>query len=518
MTEFLRRGELLPIRGQDLSIPSIYMKDGYGFPENIEYFQGEIRKRAGKSMLAQPTPGNQKVLHLDVFSLSTLSQYLIAHTIYNVLKYNTITNVFDDITGVDLAGSDTDFTDSCTVAELDLYIFTQYINNIRKYNNAGVTTDLGGSPPKAKCIEYFTPYVFIANLSESGLAIPTKGRWCDTGNPELWTGGVSGSALFTLDSSEIRRVKKMADHLFVYKSGMSYRGNLVSTTDIFSFNPFSTSRGLYSPRTLTDANEGHFYMGAGDFHFNDGIRISDIGGPIRESLFNRLNRTRFNTCFSLHAELLKEVWFFITTSGNDWPTEVWKYKYDLGFWYKDTINATMSILTGTNYKVIGTQTWDTTLGTWDQQAGRWDDQSGQADAPLQVFGDRRGIVTYRDPLKFNDNGYVYSGRQETMDYGSRADDPSDPSEIGPEEDLEWMQLDFFALGTSLDVYYSLDFGVTWKFVETKQLTPKMTKYTSWIHVISPQIRFRFENSNPSGYFTFRSLIPYFLSSAQVPGQ
>jgi len=509
---YLRKGELLPVKGYDLSVPSLFTKDGYGAPSDMQYDRGQMRKRDGKSQFGDPSIGNLNFIHLDVFSMSNKIQRLMAHTRRQVYNYNTSTKKFDDLTGWnDLTGGDTDYFDSCTIPELDWYLFTNYVDNIRKIANVGNSSDLGGSPPKAKCIEYMTPYVFIANLNQGGLASPTKGAWCDTGNPENWAAGGNsnaGSHLFTNDPSEIMRVKKMGEYLFVYKAGMSYRGWLVSTADIFDFITHSLDRGLYAPRSLVDADSKHFYMGANNFHVNNGVRIDDIGESVREYVFGRLNRSVNNSCFAMPVLEFKEIWFFITVTGHDVPTEVWKYKYDLGFWYKDTV---FNVLCGTNYKRTSGVRWIDLIGTWLDQTWRWSDQTGQADSPLQVFGNDKGICVVRDPLKHNDNGDIYIGRMETRDYCGIGDS----GQIGIEDDQEWYQLDFFASGSSVDIYYSTDEGNNWKFLKTKELTQEIKKNSVFFDVVAPTIRFRIENRDPIGFFTLRSLIPYYLDSGNI---
>lgn len=506
---YLRKGELRPVKGYDLSAPPPFIQEGYGFPLDMQYDRGEMRKRDGKSKIGQPSFGNQAVLHLSNFDLSTLVSYLIMHTKRNVYKYNTSTDAFDDVTGLnDLSGDDGDFFDSCVVAESDMYIFTNYINNVRKLQDPGTSTDLGGTPQKAKFCEYITPYVFLANLNENGVAFPTKGKWCDTGNPENWTTGNAGSHLFTDDTSEIRRVKKLGEYVFVYKGGMSYRGFLVSTSDIFNFIIHSTGKGLYAPRAVAEADQRHFYMGTNDFHVNNGVRIDDIGGPVREFIFNRLDRTKNETCFALHVEQFKEIWFFITVAGSSWPTEVWKYKYDLGFWYRDVCN---NISAAGNYKRISTVRWLDLIGTWLQQTWRWSDQAGQADAPIQVFGRSNGLVLQRDQNKRDDFDAVYTGREETRDFCGLGPD-GQPS---IEQDQNWYQFDFFASGTTVDVYYSVDEGSTWSFIETKTLDSTMKKRTTYIDVVTPKIRFKVENSSALGQFTFRSAIPYYLDAGLI---
>jgi hypothetical protein len=60
---------------------------------------------------------------------------------------------------------------------------------------------------------------------------------------------------------------------------------------------------------------------------------------------------------------------------------------------------------------------------------------------------------------------VYAGKFESRDYCGL----DDSGQVGIENDQEWYQLDFWASGTDVDVYYSIDEGQNWIFVEKKTL-------------------------------------------------
>lgn len=511
---YLRKGELLPVKGYNFSVPSTYLPEGHGFPQNMHFFRGEMRKRDGRTKLGNPVIGNHKVMHLGVFRLSDLSVRLMAHTRYNLMRYNTSTKKFDDFTGIDLTGDETKFFDHTVVTENDLYIFTNGVDEIRKFDDSADSSALSAGVI-ARFVEYMSPYLFVADVTEGGLNIPTKGKWSDSGDPTAFASGNAGSKLFTDDPTAIRAAKKLKEFLFIYKEGMTYRGRIVSTSDIFSFNIFDTDQGLYSPRALADGSGQHFFMGLNDFYVNNAARIQSIGRDVREYIFNRLNREKNETCHAVHVAEYKEVWFFITPTGEDWPTEVWKYNYDVGFWYYDTCN---SIITASNYKIVETVAWDDLIGTWDEQPQIWDEQAGQADAPIQVFGDKDGIVSYRDPLARDDFGVAFTSRMESRDYTglpnlTRVGDGQ--TIIGIEEDIEWMQLDLWAKGGCAKIYYSLDYGDSWVFVEEREFTDAIKKHSFFIHVISPQIRFKAENDQSGETFYIRAWIPYYLDAGQI---
>lgn len=465
-----------------------------------------MRKRDGRSLFGGVTLGGEKVLHLGTQEVSTGAFRLFRMTKKNIQRYNTISGAWDDVTGIDLTGGETDFFSDCVVTESDFYLFTNKgIDAIRKYDGSGATVPLGGSPPKARFMAYITPYVLLGFTSSGGNDFPTKVQWCGTGTPENWSGSGSGSQLLSDDASHIRQVKKLSEYAMVYKEKSVYRGRKVSTAAVFDFIPFATGKGLYAPRSVADDGENHYYMGNQDFHLNNGVRVADIGKPVREYIFNRLNRSRNETCHSIHVEQFKEIWFYVTVTGMDWPTEVWKYNYEMDFWYFDTV---AKCLTASPYKKVTTLTWDDVIGSWDQQTSFWDDQQGAASAPLIIFGNDQGNTSVLDSANVNDLGVAVDARLETKDYTGLEHN-------GLEYETRWLQFDLWASGNSVKLYYSLDYGSTWVFVSENELTAHIEKSTFWFDVIAKHIRFRMVQDGVSKNLTIRSFTPYFLDAGEI---
>lgn len=509
MSEFLRAPELTAEKGVDFSIPSVYLGQGKNFPQNFQLVRGEMKKRDGRSVLGGVMLGGQKVLHLDVMETTAGIQRLLRFSKQNAQRFNAGTLAWEDITGInDLASAETDVYQSCNVVEHNLFLLAGSLANaIKKYTDSGTLSNLGGSPPRAKAIEYLSPYVLIGNLLDGGDSYPQKLAWCNTGQPETWTGGNSGSVLLADEPSHIKSIKKLLDYAMVYKEKSVYRGRKTSTSAIFDFGgPFTSGKGIAAPRALADDGSNHYYMGLFDFHKNNAVRIADIGAPVREYIFNRLNRGRLDTCFALHVEIYKEVWFFITTGSNDWPTEVWKYNYERDFWYFDTaINCLTAIL----YKQTSDLTWDTDPGVWDDEIASWDDQGGTSNAPFPVFGYADGMVDYLNSNVVDDRGAAVDARIDTKDYSGIV-------HRGIEFDTEWMQFQLFARGSgSVKLWYSTDEGSTWVFVEEQELSPLTDKLDFWFHVVSKQIRFRMQIEKRGEYGTIRSWTPLFLDQPEI---
>lgn len=504
---YLRKGELMPVKGIDFSVPASYLPDSQHFPKNVRLYRGELRKREGRSYMGNVMIGAQPVLHLANFKMSDSSNSLIRIGYRNVERYNPASGLWMDITGLDLTGTNNDFFSSAVDPADDYFIFTNYIDRPRKYTATGApTVSLGGTTTfKAKFVEYVQPYVVFGGLIELGSSQLNKIRWSDTGDPENYTTGNSGSQLFLDEPTLIRGMKKLQDMLMVYKEGSVYRGRKVASASVFDFGgPFSMGKGLMSARAIADIGQAHIYMGADeDFHINDGVRITDIGSPIREYVFNRINRDRFNTFHAIHVEQYKEVWFFLTIGSETYPTEIWKYRYDIGFWYMDSI--VNCITAAGDYKLTADLCWDDIPPAWDTQFWAWDDRGGLAAAFVPVFGFDTGFVHKSDQLTSNDIGSPFDGILETKDYtGLTAS-----QEIA--DDVRWLQMDIWATGTALRLSYSTDEGGSWTFVEEKELTNSNRKYTYWFDVLSPKIRFRFENGNDEGSFTLRSFQPYYIA-------
>lgn len=510
----LRKGEFLPSKGISRAIPAQYLADGYHFPQNMRYEAGELMKVDGKKKLGGLSLGGQKILHHGVLETSDLIQYLFRHTKQNVQYYNSASGQWVDITGIDLTGSESNFFSSCVLTESNLYLFTNFHNNIRLIRaTLGASDDLSGAAGlfKAKFLEYLTPYVLAAYTEESGTAIPTKVRWCDTNAPTVWNSGNAGSKLLTHEPSAIRGMKKLGNKVFVYKEKSSYSGRPVSTSDTFLFDPFEFGRGLYAPRGLVDRGDAHLYMGLDDFHINTGVRIQDIGAPVREYLFPRLNRDKSETCFALNVPKYKEVWFFVTVSGNDWPTEIWKYKWDLDFWYFDTCR---SLTTAELFKNVAVIAWDDAVGTWDEQIATWDQIGGQSSSPLITYGRNDGYSLIQDLTGVDDDGVAVTAQVETRDYVAAAlESKLYTGQQQLLQEVRWLQADFEGSGNQVKFYYSLDEGLNWTFVGTIENLSINQVNTFWFDVVAPKIRFKFVADGAMKFFRVRAFQPFYLDQA-----
>jgi hypothetical protein len=253
-------------------------------------------------------------------------------------------------------------------------------------------------------------------------------------------------------------------------------------------------------------------MALNDFYMWDAAsQPISIGGPVRDEVFSKVDRTKINRCFAIHVQELKEVWFFVIVAGATWPTEVWKYNYSNGFWYYDTCAEMTAAM---KWEKAISEAWnDDTPGSWDAALDVWDSGDSIAAWEEILFGKANGFTTKLDYTKADDDGVAVEGISESKDY------------IGNSMELRsrWLQIDFWARGSSgakLYVDYSIDGGVTWVNVPYSSsaayisLTETGTQYNLYFDIYASEIRFRARNSESGEIFYIKAFFPYYLSKEQ----
>jgi hypothetical protein len=505
----LRKGVLLPVEGVNFAIPSTFIKKRQSFACNMRYDKGLLRKRAGKTDTGLVTPDDDQVMGYGYLQQSTGSKFLLRASKRRIQYYNTGASEWQTISIITYAGGDDDFWSFANVTESDLIISSNYVDVPYKWNGSGNQQLLGGSPPKWKYSTYLSPYLLVAYTDDGSSVEPWKVQWPDTDNPEQWTGGNSGSALITDEPSIIQNIAKLNEFAAVYKKDSLVVGFKVDPPDIFRFQTVKTGIGLGSPRGFAGAEGRHYFMGLNDFHFWNGIRYESIGDPVREHVFSRINRDKIDRCFAVHVQNEHEIWFFILTSSDDWPTEVWKYNYRLGFWYFDTCT---NITSGIRWENVTVLDWDNAQGTWDQQQIAWDDSVTGAAWEEIMLGTSDGFSTKVDYTTTNDRGVAVEGKFESADF------TADSQEFG----ARWLQFDIWAKGPGrLYVEFSTDRGDTWTSIswDSSQayadLDGTMKKYEWYFDIWAETIRFRIRNDQSAETFFLEKFFPYYVNREEI---
>lgn len=503
--ELLRKGVLLPAKGVNFAIPSTFVEDQQAFAENMRYDRGLLRKRPGKTTLGAQLDTADQIMGYGLLQLSSGTKHLVRASKRLIQRLNNATLAWETISIVTFTSGDEDFFSFANVTESNLLISTNFKEAMYKWPGSGNQVLLGGSPPKAKYLAYVTPYLLAAYTNDGVTTEPWRIAWCDTDNPEAWSGGNSGEALITDEPSPIQNIAKLNEFAAVYKNDSLGIGIRVDPPDIFRFETVKTGVGLIAPKAFAEAEGMHYFMGRNDFYAWNGIRVESIGAVVREHIFSRLNTTKVGRCFALHVQEQAEIWFFIVTSGNDWPTEIWKYNYRFGFWYFDSCDSLTAAIKWDNTSSIA---WNDLVGTWDQQQVSWDGFSTGVGTEEIMLGNSVGLSARLDYTTTNDFGSAVEGRFISKDF------VADGHEFG----ARWLKLDLWAKGPGqLYVDYSSDEGSNWINIPYQSsqayidLTGVMTKYELYFDLWANHVRFRMRNSGDGETFYLQQFYPYYLN-------
>lgn len=505
----LRKGILLPVAGVDFAKPATFISDQHGFPTNMRYDRGLLRKRPGKTLLGSQIADTTQIMGLGKLELAGGTKHLVRASKTKLERYNTGTSAWASISNTDFTGGNEDFFQFATVTESGLLIITNGFDRLRKWSGSGNNAALGGSPPYAKYLTYLSPYLILGYTNDGVSNEPWRTAWCDTDAPEIWTGGNSGEALFSDEPSPIQNVAKLNEFCAVYKKQSLGLLRKVDPPDIFQPITVKTGVGLGAPRAFADAEGSHYFMGQNDFFVWNGIRVESIGNPVREEVFSRINREKINRCWALHIQELNEIWFAVVISGEDWPTEIWKYNYRLGYWFFDTC---ASLTCGITYERVNTLAWDDAVGTWDEQQTAWDAGVTVASWEDTILGRADGYTDQLDYTTTNDNQLAVSAFFITKDF------------VGEQLEVSerWLQFNVWAKGPGkLYVDYSTDFGSTWTSIPYKSsqayvdLDGTMRQYEFYLDTWAPQIRFRLRNAEVGETFYLQALYPFYVSREEI---
>lgn len=505
----LRKGVLLPSKGVNFAIPPTFIEDQQAFAENMRYEKGIMRKRAGKTTVGAQTPDADQVMGYGLLQLSSGTKHLVRASKKRVQRFVAATSTWETISILTHTSDEEDFFSFANVTESNLIVSSNYKNPMYKWPGSGNQVLLGGSPPKAKYLTYVSPYLLAAYTDDGASVEPWRIAWCDTDNPEVWSSGNAGEALVADEPSPIQNIAKINEHVAVYKLDSLAIGLRVDPPDVFRFETIKTGIGLASPRAFADAEGQHYFMGRNDFYVWNGIRVESIGAAVREHIFSRLNTAYVARCFAIHVQEQTEVWFFILTSSDTWPTEVWKYNYRFGFWYFDSC---ANITAGIRWSNISSPSWNDLTGTWDQQQTSWDGLANGTGTEEIMLGTSSGLSAKLDYTVTDDQGTAVNARFISKDFSA------DSYEMG----ARWLKLDVWAKGPGkLYMDYSSDFGSNWITIPwtTSQnyadLTGVMQKFEWYFDIWATQVRFRFRNSESNEPFYIQQFFPYYLNREEA---
>jgi len=494
----------LPIKGLVIDRPGEFIDPrAHASNQNIRAKRSIVESRPGTTAVGSSLSERvQRIFELETENGST---HLIRVGLTKVEVLNKSTDTWSSIANSVLAGTETDMVDYAfpLLSGSRIVCFTNGADAIRKYTGSGNDADLGGSPPKAKYMEAFGPYLFLAHITDdgSGNERPYRVQWPDTSDPETWSGGNSGNTNLLLDKGFITGMKTWGNFLTVHKTESIYVGQLVTTSSIVRFDRKATGIGAVSNKAIVTIPTGEqLFLAPDGIHLFNGITAPLIPSPIQEELRDEMNSEYLMKAEAVVKEEDDEVWIAIPIGSNTEPDTIYKFNYRTGEIYKDNRSnmTTMGLFLNTQEF-----TWDDLVGDWDEQTFRWNDKILSNTQPVLIMGDSSGVTT-KVSTGSDDNGSAVESIIETKDFTAQDLGTPDYGHF-----VRWTLIELWAKGTDLKVEYSTDSGTSWITLPNGNISLSSDYPTDdspiilYFDVISTKTRFRFSKDGSGESFTIK---------------
>lgn len=497
MPNLMRKRIPLPVYGLDVSKPGEFL-DSRSTPdcENVAIEREVITKRLGSRTLGSAFSNGERVLSMPELEVNDTG-YLIRIGLTKVELYDKVANTWSSIAHSALTGLDSDRVDYAfpLLSAAKIITFTNFRDAIRKYTGSGNDADLGGSPPKARFMVAYGSYLLLGHVEN----FPHRMQWCDTADPETWTGGNSGAQDLLEDSDEISGVGLFGDFVTVHKRSAIYNGYLVPNSDIFRFDRKSTGVGTCCFATIQNLPSGEqIFLATDGLHLYNGLTAPLIDSAINEEIRDSLNPQYISKCWSVILLDRDEYWCAMPIGNQTEPDTIYKYNYRTRQCYKDSRPNISACNTFENTQV---STWDQKTNTWDSDTTRWNDLIYLSLNETICFGDTTGTTTKRAGI-YNDNGVAISAFWESKDYTAQDFEFDDTGIL-----MRWTEIQIWAKGNTLDVEYSLDSGLNWTPITTFTLASDYPSDSApligYFDVVNSKIRFRFINDTGGESFSLK---------------
>lgn len=473
--------------------------------QNIEITRNLVQQRRGGEDLGLSL--GERILG-QIELESGIDTYFVRVGLTKAQVINKATLVWTDIHHSLLAGTDDSQVSFAfpLFAAVRYLVYTNGVDNIRKYSGTGNDADLGGTPPKCKYLIDFKGYLVLAHVIDGGTTYFARVQWSDAGDPEEWDPVTSDSGAQDLldDSLEITGIGRLGDFLSIHKESSIYLGQLVNNSDVFRFTRKETA-GTIANGSIQNLPDGtQIFLARDGFRIFNGVTSDLIPSPITEELRDSISPEWAKRATSVLVKDLDEYWCGVAIGSQENPETVYKYNYRTGQMYKDERPGLMSLAL---YKKVGDDTWDSDPDSWDSDTTQWDSITELSLHKQVSFGFDDGMTTLRS-TSVNDSGEAIDSIWDTKDFTIADIDES--LDIG--NMIRWKGMQVWAKGNSVTVYYSIDSGSTWNTAATVPLNsdyPTDDNTTPvYFDVLSSKMRFRFRNNSLDESWTLKQ---YFLS-------
>jgi hypothetical protein len=263
----------------------------------------------------------------------------------------------------------------------------------------------------------------------------------------------------------------------------------------FAFETVVTDSSLVSPRAVVNLGPVHLLMGKGNVFFYDGGRqLTKVGDRIFRKYRQDFSLENLSKAFA-HVDFQAEmVYLILPTSATSCEIFVGEFDHNALADVRWTIYTFADVPSAMGeYSAQDTLAWDSTslVGfNWPGATWAWNETSSGGDYPLTVFGSGSDVFLLSSAAS-SDNGEDIESFWDSVDFTVPGAHRSFKS--------RWQEIELELRGTSVDVQYSTDGGLTFTDIETLTLTPTFDTYRVFFDTTSDRMRIRLRSDGTDAF-------------------
>jgi len=294
---------------------------------------GSIIKRSGNTQLnTSAFCGGNRWTGMYDYVQKDGTHYLIGTCGTKFGKMDSLDGTWDDVTGsvTITAGSLSDFA-----TFKDTVLVTNGTDAPFQWTGSGSATAMTVPTglTQAKFIAVFKSYVFLANVTVSGTAHPSRFYWSHVDTIDTWT-ATDLDDIEPDNGQTITGVEILGDRLVFYKEQTIY--NTMFTGD--AFIPFITQKsdsdvGCVSGYSVQNVKNIHVFASQDGIYIYDGVIATKISERINTEI-DSYNKNLFPEISSAVYRTLNQVWFTYATSGSSQTDRVIIWDYFHNAWLR----------------------------------------------------------------------------------------------------------------------------------------------------------------------------------------
>ena len=256
-----------------------------------------------------------------------------------------------------LNGSSWTVVSGITVSQTDgqdnQFVFTTALDTIIATNNVNrpiqyTGTTLGlvdfssltstSRPTTAKTVAFFKNYLVFCNVTEGGIAYPTRCRWSNPGTISTWS-DADFVDVSDLGGQAINAVAELYDNLYIFLTDSIYRVSFVAGADTFQISKVSSDIGCIAKNsvqviTLKDGGNGLVFLDKDKkIYFFNGITPQDIT-PLITQTMGALSASRLP--YAVSADSTTDYYLCVTNGSGGVNNLCLDLQYQIGEWTKYT--------------------------------------------------------------------------------------------------------------------------------------------------------------------------------------